>query len=175
MARRTIDLHVSCARCGYRGTDEEHVCNWDDRVRQLNEIVSWLDQAKSASPSRWPSPSPSPDPVQIVEEFARLIGRPITVRSDTRATHGALITRQRCRVCRTEIEAVVADHPFGTLVYRLASSIAHAYLRHECPSVESQLAAFSEQQLGELHEQLERDLTRIGERILELERLMGRR
>lgn len=170
MTARKPPIYASCNRCGYRGVEREHVCREDRLVAPAEPAPRLGPAARVNAPLGPGEGTDGLDVMRMVGEYATLVGRPIGVIETNRP--GVLHIVQRCRVCRGEVPGEVRGFTNPSeLALRLAYAIRRSYLLHECPPVASSLTGLAPDELDHLHQSLERDLTRLAERLAELDRL----
>lgn len=194
--KRKLPDHVHCAKCGYRGINQEHDCT---KVRAAAAAV--VDQAARREEAlRLVLPGPPPpdhdeDPppptmadleaplplatrlIRLAIEHGRQFGRSLTYVETHRVgnangTFPVIEIKQRCVCCCSDVDKRIAldvEKPFFGL--ELGAAARKAYLLHRCPPLSDSLIGFTYEELEQLKQDLERDGQRLFERAAEIVKL----
>ncbi len=169
-------VYVSCAKCGYRGTNQRHECTRP--IAGVGQMIA----SSAPAPRRNIDDVPQPviDLSAMTLEHRRLFGRPITyveilVEAGVQHT-GMFDIEQRCSACRADVKKRVTVDLTSPLVgLELGAAARKSYLLHRCDPVEASLMGFTYEELEELHQELERDAFKMIDRAADVSRLKNAR
>lgn len=182
--------YVHCAKCGYRGIDQEHDCTQvraaaaavvEQAARRAEATVyvarelTARELAERAGPVEVVPPSTATHLMQLSVEHSRGFGRHVTFNMVTNAPIvddrlTAIEIRQRCAACCSDIDKrITLDLADPLAALQLGAAARKAYLLHRCPPAESSLLGFTYDELDVLFAELEREIDTIGRRLAEVD------
>lgn len=191
MASKKLPDHVHCAKCGYRGIDQNHDCT---AVRAATAAVieqatrrgipGVTSQPQRLGPTMEELETPLSVATQLIRlgfEHGRLFGRHVTYVDSHHVgnpygTLPIIEIQQRCACCCGDINKRVAiDTSQAFFGLELGAAARKAYLQHRCPPVSDSLIGFTYEELEELHQALERDADLMLERVAQIVELQKAR